>query len=50
MVDEVIAGFIGETFSRENFDELLAIHQICQTFPLSKFYAIAIAGSYKVVS
>ena len=42
--DELIMGFIGETLEikvcRENFDESLAIHQICQSFPLSNFCAI----------
>ena len=42
--DKLIVGFIGETLrgkvSRENFDESLAIAQICQTFPPSNFSAI----------
>ena len=42
--DKLIVGFIGDTLrgkvSSENFDETLAIHQICQSFPLTNFCAI----------
>ena len=32
--------FLSAKFSRENFDNSTCNHQICQTFPPSKFYAI----------
>ena len=43
--DESIVGFKGETLRdkglyRENFDKSLAVHQICQNFPLSNLCAI----------